>query len=178
MRSPESVGGSFAGAFEAVHASAVVVGEFGLLIRGAPGAGKSELAGHIIGEALQRGHFARLVGDDRIIMATAGARILLRSHPGIAGMMERRWEGIVAVPYEPAAVLRCVVDLEQSGAPLPDRIPEEAAKRLIWREISVPRLVFPASLTVERRTARVLDFLARDLAINSLNLCISPLPIG
>lgn len=169
---------SCTGPSEAVHASAVVVGEAGILIRGAPGTGKSELAAHIVFEARCRGHFARLVGDDRILMANAGGRILLRPHPGIAGLIEKRWEGIVAVPCEPAVILRCVVDLEDGTTPLPARLPCDAEMRLVWREISIRRLVFPAALTVERRAARTLDFLAGELPINSLNLCISPLPIG
>ena len=163
---------------EAVHASAVVVGEAGILIHGAPGTGKSELAAQLVVEATRRGHFARLVGDDRILMAKAGGRILLRPHPGIAGLIEKRWEGIVAVACEPAVILRCVVDLEDSSTPLPARLPEDVELRMVWREISVRRLVFPAALTIERRAARTLDFLAGELPINSLNLCISPLPIG
>ena len=48
-----------------IHATVVLVGEAGVLIRGASGSGKSALALALMSEAGRRGLFARLVGDDR-----------------------------------------------------------------------------------------------------------------
>lgn len=53
-----------------VHGTAAVVGEAGVLIRGASGAGKSSLALALVDAAAARGLFARLVGDDRISCTT------------------------------------------------------------------------------------------------------------
>ncbi|MCC2096020.1 MAG: hypothetical protein KDJ29_03970 [Hyphomicrobiales bacterium] len=162
---------------QAVHATAVVVGEAGVLIRGAPGTGKSELAAHLVGEACRRGLFARLIGDDRVILTRAGSRIVMRPHPRIAGLLEKRWEAIAKVPYEPAVVLRCVVDLFATSDELPLRLPGASETSYVWREIVVSRLVLPDFLSLDRRIARILDFLGAGLPINSPNLDISPLPI-
>ena len=52
-------------AAETVHATCVVIDEGGVLIRGAPAAGKSTLARELVAIALLQGRFARLVSDDR-----------------------------------------------------------------------------------------------------------------
>ena len=46
-----------------VHASAVAIGEAGILIRGPSGAGKSSLALALIALAQLQGRFARLIAD-------------------------------------------------------------------------------------------------------------------
>jgi HPr kinase/phosphorylase len=94
-----------------IHASAVVVGESGILIRGASGAGKSSLALGLITAAERAGRFARLVGDDRIEIRRSGGRLIARGHARIGGKVERRGQGILKMDYEPAAVARLVVDL-------------------------------------------------------------------
>lgn len=94
-----------------IHASAVVVGESGILIRGASGAGKSSLALGLIAAAERSGRFARLVGDDRIELRRCGGRLIARGHARIGGKVERRGQGILEMDYEPAAVARLVVDL-------------------------------------------------------------------
>ena len=52
-------------AHETIHAGCVLVGEAGLLIRGASGSGKSALAREVVSLALGTGRFGRLVSDDR-----------------------------------------------------------------------------------------------------------------
>lgn len=94
-----------------IHASAVVFGEAGILIRGPSGAGKSSLAMSLLSLAAQVGRFARLVGDDRIELSRHGGRLVARGHAAIQGMIELRGQGIVRLPYELAVVLRLVVDL-------------------------------------------------------------------
>lgn len=150
-----------AGTAQLIHASALVLGEAGVLIRGAPGAGKTSLLNMLIDAALPRGLFARLVGDDRIQLSAAGGRILMRPHPAIAGLAERRWEAIIAMAYEPAAVLRLAVDLAPEGEEAPDRLPQEADLRFVWQGISVPRLVLPATLAPDIQVSRSLAFLER-----------------
>lgn len=94
-----------------VHASAVAVGEVGILIRGRSGAGKSSLALSLLVLAAQRGDFARLVGDDRIELNCRNGRLIARGHAAIRGMIELRGQGIIRLAYEPAVVVRLVVDL-------------------------------------------------------------------
>ena len=77
-----------------VHASAVLVGARAVLIRGPSGSGKSRLVLDLI-DAARRGSldFARLVGDDRVHLETAGGRLLVRPAPALAGIIEVRGAG-------------------------------------------------------------------------------------
>ncbi|QXX75176.1 HPr kinase/phosphorylase [Methylovirgula sp. HY1] len=100
-----------AGAALMVHASAVVVGETGILIRGRSGAGKSSLALCLLAAAGQRGRFARLVGDDRVELVGRNSRVVASGHPAVLGMIETRGQGIMRLDYESAVVVGLVVDL-------------------------------------------------------------------
>ncbi|MHB8886337.1 MAG: HPr kinase/phosphorylase [Methylovirgula sp.] len=100
-----------AGAALMVHASAVAVGETGILIRGRSGAGKSSLALCLLALAGQERRFARLVGDDRIELVGRNSRVVARGHPAVQGMIETRGQGIMRLDYEPAVVVGLVVDL-------------------------------------------------------------------
>lgn len=114
-----------------VHASAVVIGEAGILIRGASGSGKSRLALALIGSARAAGAFARLVGDDRIRLENCNGRLIARGHPLILGRIEQRGAGILREPFIPAAVVRLIVDLiDEDNAP---RYPEAADESAGWR---------------------------------------------
>jgi HPr kinase/phosphorylase len=97
-----------------LHASAVVIGEAGVLIRGLSGAGKSSLAFALITAAEDAGFFARLVGDDRIGIESRGGRLIAYGHPMILGKIERRGQGIFEIPFLPAAVVRLVVELDEA----------------------------------------------------------------
>jgi HPr kinase/phosphorylase len=96
----------------AIHATAFVVGEAGVLVRGASGSGKSSFADWAINAAQNKGDFAALVGDDRILLHKGRTGITIRPHPVIAGLLERRGLGIMPVPHLPAARLSGVLDLE------------------------------------------------------------------
>lgn len=121
-----------------IHASAVVVGESGIVIRGASGAGKSSLALGLITAAERAGRFARLVGDDRIEIHRRGGRLIARGHPRIGGKVERRGQGIQVMDYEPAVVARLVVDLL---APKDmTRYPEKEAARVELCGVVLPAL--------------------------------------
>ena len=119
-----------------IHATALAIGEAGILIRGPSGAGKSRLALDLVAEARRRGLFGRLVGDDRIAIASRGGRLIARGHPTIAGQIESRGEGILDLNCEPAVVIRLVVDLDERAAP--ERLP--AARAVSLHGIALPRL--------------------------------------
>jgi serine kinase of HPr protein (carbohydrate metabolism regulator) len=89
---------------ETVTASAVVYRGAGILIRGAPGTGKSTLALMLIEDG------GRLVGDDRIHLGVRNGRLVASGHGAIAGKIELRGRGLVERPFEPSAVVRLVVD--------------------------------------------------------------------
>ncbi|ACB96311.1 HPr kinase [Beijerinckia indica] len=133
-----------------VHATALVIGETGLLIRGVSGAGKSALALALLALAEERFYFARLIGDDRIHVETYGNRVILRPHVAIAGQIERRGRGILTLPFLDAAVARCVVSIEDHAlSRLPDRLEEET----ILAGIPLPLLRLEPGLPPHERAA-------------------------
>lgn len=135
---------------ETLHASCVVFGEHGILIRGASGSGKSQLARELLTEAERSGRFARLVADDRVQVEARHGRLIARAVPSTAGLLEVRGLGLIMVDHEPSAVLRLVVDcLDDQPLRFPDehdvvidgvRLPWSAcqtaanvASTLLWR---------------------------------------------
>ncbi|RBP18269.1 HPr serine kinase-like protein [Roseiarcus fermentans] len=122
----------------AVHATAVVFGEHGIVIVGPSGAGKSALALALMAHARASGRFGALVGDDRIWVRAAGGRIIASGAPHTAGLIERRGAGVQTAPSEPAAVVRLVVDLSGPNRNWP-RWPDEPDV-VILEGVSVPRL--------------------------------------
>ena len=124
-----------------VHASAVLVGGRAVLIRGPSAAGKSRLAWELIEASRNRAvRFARLVGDDRVLLQAAGGRLLVRPAEALAGMIELRGVGILRRDHEPCAVVGLVVDLAATDA---ERLPEGG--QTIIEGIAIPRLaVAPA----------------------------------
>jgi HPr kinase/phosphorylase len=140
-------------AWEPLHASALVVGEAGVLVRGPSGSGKSALILALIALARDRRLFAALIGDDRVLVAARSGRLLARGAPEIRGLIERRGFGVVTADAEPCAALRLVVDL----LPEPERVarlPDAAALGVSLGGIALPRLSFDArSATIERAHA-------------------------
>ena len=120
-----------------IHATTVAIGEAGVLIRGASGAGKSVLALALISQAQSAGGFARLVADDRTALQARGGRLVARPVSPLEGLIERRGLGLTPEPHQPATVVRLIVDL--SGAE-PARMPEpeDLVDRLAG--IDLPRL--------------------------------------
>ena len=115
--------GSDTGGHETIHASACVVGEAGVLVRGPSGSGKSALVHHLIEAGRDRGLFVRLVADDRVALTARNGRVLARPVFPLAGLLELRGIGIARLPFEAAAVVRLVVDLETGQR---DRLPGPA----------------------------------------------------
>ncbi|WP_237480558.1 HPr kinase/phosphorylase [Lichenibacterium dinghuense] len=124
-----------------LHATTAVLGESGVLIRGASGAGKTALALALVDQVRSSGAFARLVADDRTLVTRRGDRLVARPHPALAGRAERRGLGIVAVEHEPACVLGLVVDLVEGR---PERHPAPDALRCAIAGVVLPRVSLPA----------------------------------
>ena len=82
-----------------IHATCVVIGEAGILIRGASGAGKSSLARALLAGAALAGRFGRLVGDDRVEIAALNGRLVARPVKPIEGRLEVRGVGIVGLAH-------------------------------------------------------------------------------
>ncbi|GGF02330.1 serine/threonine protein kinase [Stappia taiwanensis] len=141
-----------------VHASCVLVGAAGVLLRGASGGGKSRLGDELVSQAALWGLFARHVADDRVILTCHAGRLCAEVPPPIAGRWERRGEGVARVEHEPRAVVRLIVDL-RAGADI-DRFPEAAARTERLCGVSVPRLELPHE-DIPLAASRILGHLLR-----------------
>jgi HPr kinase/phosphorylase len=98
---------------ELVHGTALALGDKAALIRGPSGSGKSDLALRCV--ALPPlAHIplrAELVSDDQVCCALKDGGIEVGPPPTIAGKIEVRGLGVLALPYRAAARLALVVDL-------------------------------------------------------------------
>ncbi|QUS56111.1 HPr kinase/phosphorylase [Pseudovibrio brasiliensis] len=110
---------------QAIHATCLVVGTKGILIRGPSATGKSALALELIQRAHLKGSFAALVADDRVYIAEKNGRLIGSCPNSIKGKAELRGFGIVEVPYLDTAIIHMVLDLEAREEI--DRLPEEQA---------------------------------------------------
>jgi len=141
-----------------LHASAVVLREWGVLIRGDSGAGKTSLALALIENMLPKQQFAALVGDDWVTLTARGARLVAEGAANTAGLAERRGLGLVRAPHLEEAVVSLVVDLSATKEP-PPRMP--GADDLCTRVggVEVARLGLTHAFSVESCASVVTDAL-------------------
>src|SRR6202020_3452762 len=98
-----------------LHATAVIHGESGVLILRQSGSGKSALALALMARATSAGAFCALIGDDRVFVRKAGDRLIAWGPANMAGGIERRVAGLVAVRHRPAATVRVARQLCGGG---------------------------------------------------------------
>lgn len=82
----------------------------GVLIEGASGAGKSDLALRAIDAGWA------LVADDRTLVWVSGGRLFGRAPAPLAGLIEARGVGVVASPWRAFAGIDLIVTCAPSGA--------------------------------------------------------------
>jgi HPr kinase/phosphorylase len=121
-----------------VHASAVMVGNRAVLIRGPSGSGKSRLAFDLI-LAGRMGQISPtvLVGDDRVHLAVHGDHLVVRPAPPLAGLIEIRGLGIRRCAFSEEAVVGLVVDLAAQDA---ERLPPPEALQTLIHGVTIPRI--------------------------------------
>lgn len=120
-----------------VHATALALPfapPFGVLLRGEPGSGKSDLALRLIAE-----HGASLVADDQTQLdrrSCGEAAAVLDASPLATneGLLEARGVGIVRLPFLPSCPIGLVIDCLPLGAS-PERLPELGAAAFAGVEI-------------------------------------------
>ncbi|MFI5011733.1 MAG: HPr kinase/phosphorylase [Hyphomicrobiales bacterium] len=140
---------------QALHASCVVIGESGILVRGPSGSGKSSFAAVLLSQARGRGVFAAWVADDRVLVRSRGRRLIAAPHPAIAGRFEARGLGILRAPHERSAVLRLVVDLEEAV----ERLPAAVALSTTVAGVALRRLPLVAGRVGLYEASLVLDLI-------------------
>lgn len=121
----------------------------GVLLRGPSGAGKSDLALRLVDEG------ARLVADDRTVLAVRGGRLSASAPAIIAGLLEVRGLGIVALPARRVAKraeVALLVDLAAPGRI--ERMPQPARETVMGVTLPVLALApFEASAAAKLRLA-------------------------
>ena len=116
-----------------VHATAVAIGRHGVLLRGASGSGKSDLALRLIDAG------GRLVADDQTHVARVGRALIATPPPALAGMIEARGVGIFTLRRDQLlarAPVALLVDLVAPGRI--ERLPDLAHETL--QDVELPRL--------------------------------------
>ena len=121
-----------------VHASAVLVGNRAVLIRGPSGSGKSRLAFDLI-LAGRTGQLplAVLVGDDRVHLDTMAGELWVRPAAELAGLIEVRGLGIRRCDFVWEAVVGLVVDLAAADA---ERLPPPEVLEVRLNGVLLPRI--------------------------------------
>jgi HPr kinase/phosphorylase len=127
-----------AGPDATIHAGAVVVDGAGVLVRGPSGSGKSSL---LLALLMADSATNRLVADDRVHLSVGAGRLHARAPSAIAGLLEIRGQGIVAVPHIDAAAIDLVVDLVPAAQCA--RMPDAAAMQTDLAGITLRRLELP-----------------------------------
>lgn len=120
-----------------MHATAVVLGDRGVLVSGPSGSGKTALALALVEKLRSSGRFARLVADDQVFLSAHRSRLVCHAPPTIAGLAEVRGLGPVPVAYEPAAAVDLLVRLVPAAET--ERLPEATSELLLG--CSVPKVM-------------------------------------
>jgi len=121
-----------------VHGTCVSIDGKGVLLRGAPGSGKSDLALRVLYSPPSTwSETAVLVADDRVILKRQKETVLAECPPELSGLIEVRGIGLVPVFNIGNAPLKLLIDLGPS-CDVP-RFPDPIAHEQIFG-IAFPRL--------------------------------------
>ena len=96
-----------------IHASCVAIGRAGVLLLGASGSGKSDLALRLIDGG------ARLVADDRVLLSAKKGALHAGAPATIRGLIEIRGVGIIKLPAAGSVPVRLAVELGREVSRLP-----------------------------------------------------------
>lgn len=136
-----------------IHGTCVALGESAVVLTGASGSGKSDLALRFIHQT-PKDLDPALVADDQIFVTEIDGRLIARAPDTIAGRIEIRGVGIVSVPFRPEAQIRLFVDLVRPED-VPRLQPEPLPVRTV-RDFKVPIVAiapFEASAHLKLRFA-------------------------
>jgi serine kinase of HPr protein (carbohydrate metabolism regulator) len=111
-----------------VHATTLDIAGLGVLILGASGAGKSDLALRMIADG------ALLVADDQTLVDVRGDGLWASAPEKIAGLIESRGVGIVSVATKRATRLALAVQLTATA----ERMPERRSWSLPGSAVAIP----------------------------------------
>lgn len=134
-----------------VHGSCCAWHGLAVLLRGAPGSGKSDLALRLVDAGFT------LVADDRVDLAVTDGGITASAPPALAGLIEVRGIGVFDLGSSVSAPLGLVADLAPGGET--ERLPEPARQELLGVAVPAIRLD-PAAPSAVARVRLALDVVA------------------
>ena len=120
---------------QTVHATTVALAGRAVLLRGAPGSGKSDLALRLVEEG------AALVADDQTRLSRRGAELWAAAPAPLKDMIEVRGVGIVRINALAEAPVALLIDLV--GEAEMERLPEPQRESLLG--VLLPRLKLNAA---------------------------------
>lgn len=130
-----------------VHGTAIAIDGEAVLLRGPPGAGKSDLALRLVDGG------ARLIADDQSALFRRGDRIWVRAPAALAGLIEVRGVGILRRDAVAEAPLALLVDLVAPAAI--ERLPEAVVESVLGLPVRRFALApFEASAAAKLRVMR------------------------
>ncbi|HHS81878.1 MAG TPA: serine kinase [Devosia sp.] len=141
-----------------IHATGLLYRGRGLLLRGAPGAGKSFLALSLLEKGEGEDPPACLVGDDRIDLSRRHGCLYMQGPAVLAGKIELFGRGILSRPFMQGAPVDLVVDLLDT----PTRMPEAGEWETRILDVPVSRCPVPVFPLVS--TAHQMMLIAAALA--------------
>ncbi|MBA8877826.1 HPr kinase/phosphorylase [Phyllobacterium myrsinacearum] len=124
---------------ELIHASAVIVGDRGVVIRGGSGSGKSSIVRALMDRAAYKGVFAILVSDDQCHIRDEAGRLLCTAPAALRGGLEVRGSGLHRSDFEERAIIHLVVDLVEPNQSV--RFGEDAVT--VLHDVAIAHLVLP-----------------------------------
>ncbi len=114
--------------FDRIHASCVAIEGRGVLLTGASGVGKSDVALRLIDSG------AELVSDDQTELRLVGAEILASPPTTLEGLLEIRMVGLLRLPFRPSAALALAVELVGVEEKC-ERLPEASFASLLGKSV-------------------------------------------
>ena len=130
--------------YQQIHATAIEINGIAVLLQGAPGSGKSDLALRLIEEG------AMLIADDRVDIIKNNGQVCARSPSSINGFMEVRGVGVLEVGSTTNIPVGLLVQLV-SGSEI-ERLPDPEYDQLLNHKIKVIKIEpFSVSASVKIR---------------------------
>jgi serine kinase of HPr protein (carbohydrate metabolism regulator) len=121
-----------------IHGSCVFWRDSGILLRGASGTGKSDLALRLCDAG------ATLVADDQVHLEVVGDALLARPPAALEGLLEVRGLGLLRFPFQAPVKVTLVIDLVAPDRV--ERLPSADHVMLLGRQIPLFHLSpWPAS---------------------------------
>ena len=146
--------------YQQIHATAIEINGVAVLLLGAPGSGKSDLALRLIEEG------AKLIADDRVDIIKIDGQVCANSPSSIRGLMEVRGVGVLNLGSTNNIPVGLLVQLV-SGSEI-ERLPDLEFDKLLNQKIKVIKIE-PFSVSASAKIRYVLKLIKGELKSIPLN---------